>query len=164
VSLHVAENVEKWPPDSLHPTQGALAVLKLVSQPPLQLLLAFSSRAIFSNTEPGGADGLRAVDDGIRAADDIRRRDVLVLATGPGLWGFSVCFEASIVTAGSWEAGLVVVCDTAGPHNTTVDKTATAEGTAKLEDNFMAISSRGRTCRPYACKPQLIAEILSLDY
>jgi len=58
VSLHVAENVEKWPPDSLHPTQGALPVLTLVSQPPLQLLLAFSSLAILPSTEFGAGDGV----------------------------------------------------------------------------------------------------------
>jgi hypothetical protein len=58
VSLHVAEKVEKYPADSLHPFQGAFPVLKLVSQPPLQLLLAFSSLAIFPNTESGAADGV----------------------------------------------------------------------------------------------------------
>ncbi|WP_168195585.1 hypothetical protein [Bradyrhizobium sp. NAS80.1] len=65
VSLHVAEKVEKYPPDSLHPTQGAFPDLKLVSQPPLQLLLAFSSVASLPNIEFGAADGVRAVDDDV---------------------------------------------------------------------------------------------------
>jgi hypothetical protein len=55
VSRHVAEKVEKYPADSLHPTQGAFPDLKLVSQPPLQLLLIFSSFASFPNVEPGPA-------------------------------------------------------------------------------------------------------------
>jgi hypothetical protein len=55
VSRHVAEKVEKYPADSLHPTQGSFPVLKLVAQPPLQLLLSFSSLASFPNGEPGPA-------------------------------------------------------------------------------------------------------------
>jgi hypothetical protein len=56
VSVHVDEKVEYHPPEKLHPTQGALPDLKLVSQPPLQLLLDFSSLASFPNIEPGAAD------------------------------------------------------------------------------------------------------------
>jgi hypothetical protein len=87
-----------------------------------------------------------------------------VLATGLGLCGLATCFGASTVTVGSWEAEPVVVCDTAGPHSKTVDKVATAEGATKLDDNLMAISSRGRTCRPNACALQPIAEIVEISY
>jgi hypothetical protein len=58
VSVHVGEKVEFHPPETLQPTQGALADFKLVSQPPLQLLLAFSSLASLPNTELGAADGV----------------------------------------------------------------------------------------------------------
>jgi hypothetical protein len=63
VSVHVVENVEKYPPDSLHPTQGSFLVLKLVAQPPLQLLATFSSAAILANGEPGAGAGVRAAVD-----------------------------------------------------------------------------------------------------
>jgi len=57
---------------------GALPVLKLVSQPPLQLLADASSFAILPITEPGAYDGVRA------AVVEGARRDpvVLVLCTG----------------------------------------------------------------------------------
>jgi hypothetical protein len=123
--------------------------LKLVSQPPLQLLLAFSSLASFPSIESGAADGVRAVDDGVRAADDFRR-DATVFATCFGICGLATCFGASTVMVGSGPAEPVAVCDDAGPHSKTVDKTATAEGATKLDDNPMTMSSRGRTCRPNA--------------
>ena len=72
MSVHVDEKVEYHPPEKLHPTQGALPDLKLVSQPPLQLLLARSSLAILPSIEPGAADGVRAVDDRLCAVDDLR--------------------------------------------------------------------------------------------
>ena len=58
--MHVGEKLETEfsPSEVLHPTQGALPFLKLVSQPPLQLLLDRSSLAILPNIEPGAADGL----------------------------------------------------------------------------------------------------------
>ena len=57
LSLHVDEKgpVVCPPPDSLHPTQGALPCLRLDSQPPLQLLEILSSLASFPNVEPGPA-------------------------------------------------------------------------------------------------------------
>jgi hypothetical protein len=55
VSRHVAEKTDKYPADSLHPIQGSFPTLKLVAQPPLQLLLIFSSLASFPNGEPGPA-------------------------------------------------------------------------------------------------------------
>jgi hypothetical protein len=42
----------------LHPTQGALPTLKLVSQPPLQLRASFSSLASLANGEPGANDAV----------------------------------------------------------------------------------------------------------
>jgi hypothetical protein len=39
--------------------------LKLVAQPPLQLLAAFSSLAILAMIEFGGADRVSAVDDAL---------------------------------------------------------------------------------------------------
>jgi hypothetical protein len=63
--LHVDEKVEFHPPDSLQPNQGALPDLKLVAQPPLQLLAALSSLAILGIIGPCAADGVCAVDDGV---------------------------------------------------------------------------------------------------
>jgi hypothetical protein len=53
--VQVAEKVEKYPADSLHPIQASLPVLPLVWQPPLQLLEILSSLASFPNVEPGPA-------------------------------------------------------------------------------------------------------------
>jgi hypothetical protein len=61
-----------------------------------------------------------------------------VFGARSGVVGLATCFGASTETVGSW-AGPVVVCDTAGPHSRTDDKTATAEGTTRLDDTFMAI-------------------------
>jgi hypothetical protein len=159
VSVHVAEKVEKYPPDSLHPTQGSFLVLKLVAQPPLQLLATFSSAAIFANTEPGAGDGVRAVDD--------VRRDAPELAPGLGLCGLATCFGASTETVGSW-AEPVAVCDTAGPDSRTVDKIATAEGATKLGDNFMTIPPfLLRTEMPSQCahiNAQPLAELFLLGH
>ena len=55
MSVHVAEKVEEYPADSLHPIQASLPVLPLVWQPPLQLLEILSSLASFSNVELGPA-------------------------------------------------------------------------------------------------------------
>jgi hypothetical protein len=137
LSLHVAEKgpVVWSPPDSLHPTQGALPCGRLDSQPPLQLLATFSSLEILPNIESGAGDGVRAADD--------LRRDAPVFATCFGLFGLATCFGASTVMWGSGLAESVAVCDAAGPHSKTVDKTATAEGAIKLDDNLM-------TCPPNA--------------
>jgi hypothetical protein len=66
VSVHVAENVPKYPADSLHPIQASLPVLPLVWQPPLQLLEILSSWASFPNVDPEPAMILSAceADDG----------------------------------------------------------------------------------------------------
>lgn len=132
--MHVGEKLEteSSPSEALHPTQGASPRLKLVSQPPLQLLLALSSLAIFPNTESGAADG-------VRAADDVRR-DATVFAACRGRCGLATCFGASTVMRGSVPAEPAAVCDIAvplGPHSNAVDKMATADGTINLDDNLM---------------------------
>jgi len=81
----------------LQPTQGALPVRKLVSQPPLQLLADFSSVAIRPITEPGANDGVWATDD--REANV--RPDVPV--DGLVACGLADGFGASTVTEGSGE-------------------------------------------------------------
>jgi hypothetical protein len=79
-----------------------------------------------------------------------------VFATSFGARGLAACFGASTVMLGSGAAG-VAVCDAAGPNSKTADMTATAEGTTKLDDNLMTMSSRGRTCHPNASTlPQII--------
>ena len=138
LSLHVAEKgpVVCPPPDSLHPTQGALPCLRLDSQPPLQLLATFSSLAILPNIESGAGDGFCAVD--VCAVDGVRR-DAAVFATCFGLCGLATCFGASIVMEGSGAAEPVAVCDAAGPHSKTVANTPAAEGATTLNENLMTI-------------------------
>ena len=137
-------------PNSLHPTQGSFPVLKLVAQPPLQLLLSFSSLASFPKGEPGPAMIASVVAGdagavGLRTVDDVRRD----ATTRSSLCGLAACFGATTVMVGS-EAAPVAVCEVAGPHSRIVDTAATAEGATKLDDNLMIMSSRGRTCRPNA--------------
>ena len=150
--MHVVEKVEFIPPEKLHPTQGASPVLKLVSQPPLQLLLAFSSLATLPNTESGAADGVLAVGDLRRDASVLATCfGLCVLATCFGLCGLATCVGASTVMLGSG-AGPVAVCDTAvplEPQSNAVDTIAMAEGAAKLEDNLMTYPPKsGRERRP----------------
>ncbi|MGJ5037872.1 MULTISPECIES: hypothetical protein [unclassified Bradyrhizobium] len=118
--------------------------MKLVSQPPLQLLAALSSLAILASTESDATDGARAVDDAV----DRVRREIPVSAVVFDLWSFVACFGASTVTPGSEGAEPGVICDAAGPHSRTVASTAAAEDTTTLDDNLMTISLQGRTCRP----------------
>ncbi|GAB9177297.1 hypothetical protein BDS110ZK4_47250 [Bradyrhizobium diazoefficiens] len=70
-----------------------------------------------------------------------------------GAGGFVNCFGASTVTGGSVAAEPVGICDAAGPHTRTVDKTATVEGTTRLDDNLMTMSfpNPGRKCRSGKC-------------
>ena len=63
-----------------------------------------------------------------------------MVASRSGLCGLATCFGASTVMLGSAAAEPVAVCDTAvplGPNSNAVDRIATAEGTAKLDDNRM---------------------------
>jgi hypothetical protein len=87
-----------------------------------------------------------------------------VFATCSGLCGLATCLGASTVMLGSGAAP-VVVCEAAGPHSKTVDKTATAEGATKLDVNLMTIPSQGRTCRPNApTLPPIINQISELGH
>ncbi|OAF07512.1 hypothetical protein AXW67_30305 [Bradyrhizobium neotropicale] len=97
----------------------------------MQLLATFSRLAILPKTESGA--GVRAVDD-VPAVDAVRRDDT-ELPVCFGATGLANCFGASTVTGGRAEPA--VICDTAGPHSKTVDRTARAEGAAKLGDNRM---------------------------
>ena len=155
LSLHVGEKgiVTYSPLCPLHPTQGSLPCGRLDSQPPLQLLLIFSSLPSLSFAVPGPAmiasvvaNDVRVV---VRAAID-GRRDGVVLTTGTVRCGLAACFGASIETGGSELAGPVGICDAAGAHSMTVDKTTTAEGARKRDDDLMTKSFRGRRCRPIA--------------
>src|ERR1700761_3824522 len=135
-----------YPPvDSLHPIQGSLPDLKLVSQPPLQLLARASSEAILAMTGPRGvprpADAWPVVD-GPRAIRD-PRCDTTACDTAGEACGLAACFGASTVMSGSVPFGFV--CDAAGPDSRTVDNRATAEGATRLDDNLMAMSSGDET-------------------
>jgi hypothetical protein len=65
-----------------------------------------------------------------------------VLAARSACGGLALCFGASTVTLGSELEP--AVCDIAAQvrlHSNAVDRTATAEGATKFEDNLMIISS-----------------------
>jgi hypothetical protein len=130
---------------------------KLDAQPPLQLLATFSRLAILPITEPGAYEGVLAVD--VRAVDAVRRGAV-VFAPRSDTCGFATCFGASTVTGGIVAADPVGICDAAGAHSKAVDKTATAEGTTKLDENFMSMSfpNSGRRCRPGKCTVTYISD------
>jgi hypothetical protein len=134
--------------------------LKLVWQPPLQLLAALSSLAILPCTEFGSTDGVCAVDDPV----DNLWRDPPVFARCFGADGLATCFGASTVTVGSEGAGAVAVCAVAGPHSKIVDTTATTEGATTLDDNLMTMFSPGGHAalicmHVYVCTLLSIAEI-----
>jgi hypothetical protein len=107
----------------------------------LQLLATFSRLAILPITEPGAYAGARAVDG--RIVDAVRRGAVVFVPRSETC-GFATCFGASTVTGGSVAAEPVGICDAAGAHSKTVDKTATVEGTTRLDDNLMTMSFQVR--------------------
>ncbi|WP_461346420.1 hypothetical protein [Bradyrhizobium sp. USDA 4451] len=117
----------------------------LDSQPPLQLLATFSSAAILPSTVSGAGDGARTVDDLVWAVLD-PRCDTPVVAACVGRFGRAAGFGASTVMDGSGLAESV--CDAAGPHNKTVDKTAAAEGATKPGDNLMTCPPKSGTEQP----------------
>jgi hypothetical protein len=132
--LHVGEYV---PADPEHPSQGAPPYLKLVTQPPTQLPVVFSSLASFADTDPGA--------DGDWVGCDVRR-DTVLLATAL-CFGLVTCFGASTRTPGSEVAELVAVCDIAvplRPYSSSIDKITTAGLATKSEENLMAMSSQNR--------------------
>lgn len=86
--------------------------------------------------EPGRAKIAPAEAGRVSAAGDLRR-DATGFATRFGVCGLAACIGASTVTAGSCVAEPVAVCDTAvphAPHNNAVERIATAEGAARLDD------------------------------
>ena len=64
------------------------------------------------------------------------------------------------MTDGSVLAGPVGICDAAGAHSKTVDKTATAKGATKLGDILMTMSFQGRR-RPSHCNEDVNAQLLA---
>jgi hypothetical protein len=134
-----------------------LAVLKLVSHPPLQLLADLSSLASFPMFESGAYDVARPVwlDDDVprETAVLVTRADLCEVATGR--CGLATGFGASTVTLGSWAAGPAVICDNAvllRLHSSAVDRSAIAEVAANLDDVLMTISHHPeQTFRPDEC-------------
>ncbi|WP_461356481.1 hypothetical protein [Bradyrhizobium sp. USDA 4454] len=117
----------------------------LDSQPPLQLLATFSSAAILPSTVSGAGAGGRAVDDLVWAVRDLRCGTPMVAAC-VGRFGRAAGLGASTVMDGSGFAESV--CDAAGPHSNTIDKTAAAEGATKPDDNLMTCPPKAGTEQP----------------
>ena len=124
--LHVDDSAGQ--PDPEHPCQGALPDLKLVTQPPTQLPVAFASFASCAAGDIGDADGVGVVGD-VRA-------DTVLRATTRcfGFCGRATCFGASTRMLGSEVVAPpegVAVCDIAvpiGPHSiSAIDKTAACD-------------------------------------
>ena len=103
---------------------------------------------------PGPASMAPGEVDRIAAAGDVRR-DATVFATRTdlcglttGRYGLAARLGASTVMLGSGVAERVAVCDTAvplRPHSNAVDRIATAERAAKLDDNLMTTLPKSRT-------------------
>jgi hypothetical protein len=135
--------------------------LKLVSQPPLQLLLALSSFATFPMTEFGAGDGAWAV--GVRTAGDTRR-DTPVFAACLGTCvgiGRAACFGASTEIEGSGVAEPAAVCDIAvplRPHSNAVDRRTTAEGATKPDNLMTCPSKSGTEIVPIKCRLTYISK------
>ena len=130
--LHVDDNV---PLETEHPCQGTSPDLKLVTQPPTQLPVAFASCAA---GDIGDADGVGVVGD--------VRGDTVLRATARcfGFCGMATCFGASITTLGSEFVAPpegVAVCDIAVPlrphRSSAIDKIATARLATKSDEGLM---------------------------
>src|SRR3981189_3631741 len=80
------------PLETEHPCQGASPVLKLVTQPPTQLPVAFASFASCAAGDIGDADGVGMVGD---------VRGDTVLRVTARCFGLATCFGASTTTLGS---------------------------------------------------------------
>ncbi|CCE02981.1 hypothetical protein BRAS3809_6820003 [Bradyrhizobium sp. STM 3809] len=65
MSEHLPSNGVTSAPERLHPIHGWLPTLKLVSQPPLQLLADLSSLAILPWIESGANAAGRAPDEAL---------------------------------------------------------------------------------------------------
>jgi hypothetical protein len=128
-----------------HPCQGASPDLKLVTQPPTQLPVAFSSFASRAAGDIGDADGVEAVGD-------VRGETVLLTtARCAGFCGPAACFGAPTTTLGSEVVAPpegVEVCDIAvplRPHSSgAIDRIAIAGLATKSDDNFIVMSSQMR--------------------
>jgi hypothetical protein len=144
VFRHVDDNM---PLEPEHPCQGALPVLKLVWQPPAQLLVAFASLASFAVTDSGAADGTSVVGDVWRATV----LWVTVLRATALCFVLVTCSGASTVTPGSRVAEPVAVCDIAAPlrpHSNPIETMATVELATKSDESLIAMSSQMGTGIP----------------
>lgn len=142
--LHVDDNAGQ--PDTEHPRQGALAVLKLVAQPPTQLPETLSSFASFTMIDVGAADDVSIVDDLWRGT---------ALRATARCFGFlclGISFGASTVILGSALAALaegVAVCEIAVLLRPHVISAMPEQATARLDKDLMAMSSQRRASQLY---------------
>lgn len=142
--LHVDDNAGQ--PDAEHPRQGALPVLKLVTQPPTQLPETLSSFASFAIIDVG------AVDDVSVLGDVWRGTALRETARGFGLRCLGISFGASTVMLGSALMALaddVAACDIAAPPRPHVNSAMHEQATARLGKDLMAMSSQCGVSQPY---------------
>ncbi|MHB8269266.1 hypothetical protein [Bradyrhizobium sp.] len=135
VFLHVGEYP---PPEVEHPCHGALAVLKLVAQPPTQLPVTLASLA-----------SLAVIDDveGAAAVGDVRGDTVLrPIMRGSRFCGLTDCFGASTTTAGSAEvppSEVVAACELPRSQSSNpIDDKATARLVTARDEILIPISSQ----------------------
>ena len=116
--------------------------LKLVTQPPTQLPVAFASFASCAAGDIGDAGGVGVVGDA--------RGDTVLRAAARcfGFCGLATCFGASTTTLGSEAVAPpegVAVCDIAVPlrphRSSAIDRLATARLATKSDENLTAMSS-----------------------
>jgi hypothetical protein len=139
--LHVDDNV---PLETEHPRQGASPDLKLVTQPPAQLPVAFASFASCAAGDIGDADGVGVVGD-------VRGGMPRSTARCFGFCGVATCFGASTTTLGSEVVAPpegVAVCDIAAPlrphRSSAIDKIATARLATKSDESLIAMAFQMR--------------------
>jgi hypothetical protein len=137
--LHVEDNAGHA--DDEHPIQGALPVLKLVTQPPVQLLKVLSSFASLVMTVVGALDDVSVFGDVWRGAA------LRATARCIGLLRLGILFGASTSTLGSAlaaPAGDVTVCEIAAPPRLHVNSAMHEQETARLDQGFMTMSSQAQ--------------------
>jgi hypothetical protein len=137
--LRVFLQVEEYPPpETEHPCHGALAVLKLVAQPPTQLPVTLASLA--SLADIGDVAGAAAVGD-VRGDTVLR-----AIVRGSRFCGLADCFGASTTTAGSEEAppsGLVAASEPLRPQSSSpIEAKATARLVTARDEILIPISSQ----------------------
>jgi len=140
---HVVDNAGQ--PDTEHPRQGALPVLKLVWQPSTQLPEMLSSFASLVMTDVGAAS---VVATDVSVDGDDWRGTALLRATA-GCWirllRLGVWLGASTVTAGSVVAELVadvVACEMAIPPGPYVNSAMQEQARARRDKDLMTTSSQ----------------------